>query len=1042
MEFSELTTIQKNRNNLLHYLDKSPVGLCIFSGPDNVYTMVNEQYKAFLGDRNFIGRPAREVVPELADQVFGEILKNIYATGEVFSEREMPVTYIHADGLERTSYLDLTFQPIFTDGKVTSVIQISLDVTDHVMTKKVVDENFSCMKSLADNMPQIVWKADSNGLTYYLNKVWNEYTGSSEVEKWCENIHPDDYARTKEVWAESIQSGKKLETEFRLKRKDGVYEWHLTRANPEISAEGKITHWYGTSTNIEEQKVLANELSTAHLTVESERQKFETLFHNTPAAMAILKGPNLIFERVNDEYLKLVNHRDIIGKPMAEALPEILVQPGYFQRMKDVFITGETYTAKETKTVLTHSQTDSNALFIDVTYKRMNFHNGGPYGIFIYASEVTEKVQAIKKIQESEKEFRALADAMPQIIFTADAGGDVTYFNERWEEYTGYSPSESLGWKWSHVHHPEDIDRVMQTWKNSLMTGKPYQCEYRIKGKDGQYRWFLARALPTRDSIGNITKWIGTNTDINDQKVISQKLEFILDEVKSSKLLAESANDAKSAFLANMSHEIRTPLGSIMGFIGLMRNPDLSHFDLNKYISIAERNSEQLLRIIDDILDLSKVEAGKLVIEKIDFNLTDILADIASLMEFRAQENGIKFEIRAMTELPEIVNSDPTRIKQILMNAVGNAIKFTQRGTVELQVSYINQRLKFAIIDSGVGISEKQAAQLFQPFTQADVSTTRKYGGTGLGLTLTKLLCETMNGEFYLQKSQLGIGSTFIATVKVDLISDTKFFTEARSHFYKPAVKIADKNALHDLNILVIDDLEDNLTLIRVLLSDVGAEVTTISDPYIGISAALEGEFDIILMDIQMPLMNGYEVTKRIRQAGKSLPIIALTAHAMKEEKMRALNFGFSGFLAKPINANELIQTIQKLTEDQIEMQSINRKVAIVEDDPDLRDLLEAMLQNQRLDVIFCETGEELIEHLKTNHTPELILVDLFLPKMSGSELIPLLNARADREKFKVVIASGSDDISGKVKNLRADGYLKKPYNSRSIVDSIKAFLL
>ena len=157
---------------------------------------------------------------------------------------------------------------------------------------------------------------------------------------------------------------------------------------------------------------------------------------------------------------------------------------------------------------------------------------------------------------------------------------------------------------------------------------------------------------------------------------------------------------------------------------------------------------------------------------------------------------------------------------------------------------------------------------------------------------------------------------------------------------------------------------------------------------------------------------------------------------------MRALNFGFSGFLAKPINANELVQTIQKLTEDHLDMQILNRKVAIVEDDPDLRDLLEAMLKNQRLDVIFCETGEELIEHLKENDTPELILVDLFLPKMSGSELIPILNLRSDRERFKVVIASGSDDISGKVKNLRADGYLKKPYNSRSIVDSIKAFLL
>ena len=789
---------------------------------------------------------------------------------------------------------------------------------------------------------------------------------------------------------------------------------------------------------------LANELSIAHQTVESERQKFETLFNSTPAAMAILKGPSFIFEKINEEYSKMIDHRSVIGLPILEALPELHTRPEFFTKMKDVFETGESYSVKEARTIFSAfaNKGKDHSQYADITYKRMSDGSGNPYGIFVFATDVTEKVQARKHIQESETEFRALAEVMPQIIFTANPQGDIIYFNERWEDYTGASAQEGLGKRWYLFHHPDDIKQIALSWKESITNGTPYQIEFRLRGNEGQYRWFLARALPMRDENGNIKKWIGTNTDIHEQKVLSQKLEAVLDEVKSSKQLAESANHAKSAFLANMSHEIRTPLGSIMGFVNLMRNPDLSQSELNKYISIAEKNSEQLLRIIDDILDLSKVEAGKLVIEKIDMNLPELLADVASLMEFRAQENGIRFEIKAMNELPEIIKSDPTRIKQILMNAVGNAIKFTMKGTVELQVGFSNSRLKFSIIDSGVGISEQQATQLFQPFTQADVSTTRKYGGTGLGLILTKRLCESMNGEFYLQRSQLGVGSTFVATMKVDVVDDTKFFSEPRSHFYRPSEKFANKTALKGTNILVIDDLEDNLTLINVILSDVGANVTTISDPYQGIKTALENNFDLILMDIQMPLMNGYEVTKRIKQSGKTLPIIALTAHAMKEERMRALNFGFSGFLPKPINANELIQTILKLINDEVSDEIQERKVAIVEDDPDLRDLLEAILRNQRLDVHFMETAEELLEHLKENSIPDLILVDLFLPKMSGSELIPLLNNRADREKFKVVIASGSDDISGKVKDLRADGYLKKPYNSRSIVDSVKAFLL
>ena len=1033
--------IQNERDGLIHYFDKIPVGICIFSGPTHTFTMVNEQYKSFMGEREYIGRDAIDVIPEFVGQHFFDILNSIYKNGKVFNAKEMPMLMTLPGGGMKKNYYDITFQPIFDSHKiVTSIMQVSIDVTEQIIAKKIAQDNVDRMKILADNMPQIIWKADYNGTFYYINSRWIEFTGEKNPEKWLHCIHPEDLERTQKLWKKSVETGAIFETEFRLRRHDGLYHWHLTRARPDFDRQGLITRWYGTCTNTEDQMTLSQELSIAHLTVEMERQKFETLFHGAPAAMAILKGPHFIFERVNSEFASIFHDRELLGQSLNTAIPEFMHRPDLMEKMKEVFNTGITYSVKEMKSILSNDGQHFPLQYVDITYKRMNSSDGLPYGIYIFATNVTEKVMARKQIQKSETEFRALTEVMPQIIFTAAPNGDIIYLNERWEEYTGISANEAMGRNWGHAHHPDDIDRVTKIWINSLMTGVPYQAEYRIRGRDGVYRWFLARALPMREENGKITKWIGTNTDIHEQKILSQKLENVVDEVKSSKLLAESANSAKSAFLANMSHEIRTPLGSIMGFLNLMRNPDLNIMDLNKYISIAERNSEQLLRIIDDILDLSKVEAGKLMIEKIDFNLTELLADVSSLMEFRAQENGIRFQLQTMTELPEVMNSDPTRIKQILMNAIGNAIKFTLKGTVTLQVSYMNSRLRFSIIDTGVGISEQQASQLFQAFTQADVSTTRKYGGTGLGLILTKRLCEEMYGEFYLQQSQVGVGSTFIATVKVDVSSETKYFKEPKSHFYKPAEFFADKMALANLKILVIDDLEDNLTLIKVILSDVGAKVTTISDPYEGIRQALSNEFDIILMDIQMPVMNGYEVTKKIRQEGKTLPIIALTAHAMKEERMRALNFGFSGFLPKPINTNELIQTIKKLTT--VELVLINKEVAIVEDDPDLRDLLEAILRNQNFNVHFMETGEELIEHLKTNNTPELILVDLFLPKMSGSDLIPILNNRADRDQFKIVIASGSDDISGKVKNLKADGYLKKPYNSRSIVDSINAFLL
>ncbi len=1033
--------INLDYNNILNYFDNSPLGICILKGTDHCFMIANSQYVILMGEREYIGRNVSEVIPEFRDQKILDILNEIYISGKNFNLKEMPFKVTLSNGAIKKKHFNITFQPIFNSKKiVASILLILIDVSDFFIAKTEAQENFLRMKKLADNMPQIVWKANSSGNFYYVNSRWSEFTGDTNADKWIHHVHPEDLERTLNLWMNSVETGLPLKIEHRLKRRDGIYEWHLTRARAELDNSGVIIRWYGTSTNTEDQVTLSQELSIAHLTVEIERQKFETLFHGAPAAMAILRGPHFIFERINTEFSNIFYDREIIGQTLLEAIPEFMQRGDLLEKIREVFNTGISYSIKEIKSIFSSDEPTKAAQYVDITYKRMNSPDGLPYGIYIFATNVTEKLSARKKIQESEVESRTLTEVMPQIIFTASPNGEITYFNERWLNYTGLDSEKNLGWEWEKVLHSDDLDDVKKTWINALIKGVPYQAEYRLKGRDGLYRWFLARALPMLDDFGKIIKWIGTTTDIHEQKVLSQRLKSVVDEVKSSKQLAESANSAKSAFLANMSHEIRTPLGSIMGFLNLMRNPTLNIADLNKYISIAERNSEQLLRIIDDILDLSKVEAGKLMIEKIDFSLTEILADVSSLMEFRAQENGIRFQLETITELPEVINSDPTRIKQILMNAIGNAIKFTLKGIVTLQVGYQNSMLNFVIIDTGVGISDNQASQLFQAFTQADVSTTRKYGGTGLGLILTKRLCEEMHGEFYLQASQVGVGSTFIATVKVDISIDTKFFKEAKSHFYKPAEIFADKMALHNLKILVIDDLEDNLTLAKVILNDVGAIVTTVSDPYEGIKQAMVNIFDIILMDIQMPIMNGYEVTKKIRQEGKNLPIIALTAHAMKEERMRALNFGFSGFLPKPINTNELITTIKKLTTPALS--NCFREVAIVEDDPDLRDLLEAILRNQKFSVHFMETGEELIEHLKSHAIPELILVDLFLPKMSGSDLIPILNNRSDRDKFKIVIASGSDDISGKVKKLKADGYLKKPYNSRSIVDSINAFLL
>ena len=392
------------------------------------------------------------------------------------------------------------------------------------------------------------------------------------------------------------------------------------------------------------------------------------------------------------------------------------------------------------------------------------------------------------------------------------------------------------------------------------------------------------------------------------------QVKALLTELTKSKELAVQASLTKTQFLANMSHEIRTPIGAIIGFSDLLKAQTIPADERERYIEIVNRNSHQLLRLIDDILDLSKVEAGKLSIEKIEFNLPDLLADLNSIMKFRASEKGIEYRVHLNSLIPKTVTSDPGRLRQILSNMSGNAIKFTEFGFVELQVTYARGQLHFTVEDSGLGLSERQTQTLFEPFTQADSSTTRKFGGTGLGLTISKQLAHAMGGDVKLVTSALGKGSVFDITVQVEVDSSAPLVgpesLEIRTTFSSPA---ATTETLKGLNVLVVEDSPDNQILITRYLRRAGCTVTTASDGLEGYERAHQGQFDVILMDIQMPIMDGHQATKRLRSEGYRKPVIALTAHAMIEERRKGLESGFTDYLTKPVQPRTLIDLLGKL---------------------------------------------------------------------------------------------------------------------------------
>lgn len=406
--------------------------------------------------------------------------------------------------------------------------------------------------------------------------------------------------------------------------------------------------------------------------------------------------------------------------------------------------------------------------------------------------------------------------------------------------------------------------------------------------------------------------------DIAERAIHATELKAAHLASREAEISAQNANSAKSEFLANMSHEIRTPLCAIMGYASLIREGS-SFEQIFQFANVIERNSHQLTRLIDDILDLSKVEAGQMTLESVEFSLPELMWDVSSLLSNRATEKGIGFSLKAAGMLPEKIISDPVRVRQILFNAVGNAIKFTDIGHVDVKVYYAKEVLRIEVSDTGRGISEEQSRALFQAFVQADASTTRKYGGTGLGLVLTRNICKTMGGNFTLLKSELGRGSTFVAEIRVQASNTVAFFQTGEIHSVAPTVVSCDLNVgkpLAAYKILLVEDSLDNQMLFKILLTRAGARVDVASNGEEGVKMALRGGYSVVLMDLQMPVMGGLEAVRLLRDSGFKTPVVALTAHAMKDEGGYCFATGFSDFLTKPLDRKELLRALTALNPD------------------------------------------------------------------------------------------------------------------------------
>ncbi|WP_165355321.1 PAS domain S-box protein [Flavobacterium petrolei] len=536
------------------------------------------------------------------------------------------------------------------------------------------------------------------------------------------------------------------------------------------------------------------------------------------------------------------------------------------------------------------------------------------------ASNIASSIERITNetaIYESEEKFRLLANNIPGTVYLSnyDENNTKIYINDEIEKLTGYPKSEFLNHHLSFIDliHPEDKANAIAAQKNAIDRKIPVHLTFRIIHKDNRVVW-VEEFGDTIYKDGKIVFLEGIFIDITERK----QAETVVQE----KELAEAANKAKSEFLANMSHEIRTPLNGIIGFTDLLMKTNLG-VTQHKYMTTISQSAHSLLDIINDILDFSKIEAGKLdlYIEKYDIN--EMLAQVIDLILYESNQKNLKLELNIAADTPKYLWLDSVRLKQILINLLANAVKFTERGAIKLEVSVIEKiddfkaTIRFAVIDTGIGILEQNKKKIFKAFSQEDSSTTRKFGGTGLGLTISNQLLGLMNSHLQLE-STIDLGSTFYfdLTLKTSDEASTTFSLHDTDFDSINKIAVQTNHQAKKVTVLIVEDNKVNMLLLKTIIKNLPVP-TTIYEALNGQLAIEQFETihpDIIFMDIQMPVMNGYEATEIIRnlKSGQNVPIIAITAGTEKEEKEKCLNAGMSDYIPKPIIKGIIEETFLK----------------------------------------------------------------------------------------------------------------------------------
>ncbi|MGV3666172.1 MAG: PAS domain-containing protein [Leptospira bouyouniensis] len=664
-------------------------------------------------------------------------------------------------------------------------------------------------------------------------------------------------------------------------------------------------------------------------------------------------------------------------------------------------------------------------------------------GIDISSQKATEEA-----LRESERRWQFALEGSGDGIWDWNAETDQVYFSNQWKAMLGFSESE-IGTdisEWEKRVHPEDLNDCLEALeKHYRGETNIYMSEHRMLCKDGTYKWILDRGKVIERTVdGKPLRVMGTHTDITHRKILENDLIIAREK-------AEKASIAKSNFLANMSHEIRTPLNGVIGFADLLMRTELSQVQ-RKYMETVHLSALSLLDLINDILDFSKIESGKMELYKERVNIYDLLHQIAEIVKHKAYEKGLELILNISPKVPRNVFVDSLRLRQILLNLIGNALKFTLRGEIQIKLTSepINQNeyeFLFEVIDTGIGIDKENQTKIFEVFAQADSSTTRQFGGTGLGLSISSKLLQLFGSKIELE-SKLHEGSRFY--FKFTTIADNERNTEP--------------NLMSIKKVMVVDDNDTNLTVIKEMLAYKNIETITFNSPKLAIADFQKGnEYDVVISDYNMPDMNGLDFITQLKKIAetKKCKLPFLTIHSSSNEETiyeKGKELGVGVILLKPIQTNILYESLYDLISGRHSDISSNgkekfkpiitnekTKVMIVEDNPVNMMLTKTIVSKilQSAIIIEATNGVEAVEHFKKTE-PNLILMDIQMPEMNGYDATKEIRKLTIGKNVPIIaLTAGTlSDEENRCLESGMNDYIPKPVVLNTIAEKMKHWLL